>query len=90
MSELRRKTLSTRLITGVLSQGLYQVVAALSPIFLVPLFLRAWGVDKYGHWVTLTAVVSGLSLVDLGGRTTSGIYWRKIMQSGMKRVSSGA
>jgi len=54
-------------MSGILSAGIYQLVAALSPILLVPLFIRAWSAAHYGHWVTLTAVVSGLTLVDFGG-----------------------
>ena len=55
---------------------------------LVPLFLRAWGADGYGGWLTLTAFVSYLGLLDLGGRTTSGTSWRSTTYWGMRRVSA--
>jgi len=45
-----------------------QVILAVQGIVLVPFFLKAWGVDEYGHWLTLTAFVSYLTLLDLGGQ----------------------
>lgn len=34
--------------------------------FLVPLFLHCWGIDRYGEWLTLTAIPSCLFLANLG------------------------
>jgi len=47
---------------------LAQAVQAAQSILTVPFFIRAWGVDGYGRWVTLTAVVSYLFLFELGGQ----------------------
>ncbi|MFB6212832.1 MAG: lipopolysaccharide biosynthesis protein, partial [Candidatus Magasanikbacteria bacterium] len=41
-------------------------VQALKKIALVPLFLWAWGQAMYGEWVTLYALISYLSLSDMG------------------------
>jgi len=41
---------------------------AVQNIVLVPLFLVAWGPDVYGNWLVLLAVISYLSLMDLGGQ----------------------
>ena len=61
-----------RIVTGLASTSLYQIIVAAQSILLVPLFLRAWGADGYGHWLTLTAFVSYLGLVDLGGQNYIG------------------
>ena len=61
-----------RLLFGVGSSGVSQVIAAAQPIFLVPLFLRAWGAEGYGRWLVLTALVSYLSMLDLGGQNYIG------------------
>ena len=47
-------------------------MAAAQPIVLVPLCLRAWGADEYGRWLVLTALVSYLSMLDLGGQSYIG------------------
>lgn len=54
---------------SVASVGVGQVIAAGQAILLVPLFLRAWGQTSYGEWVALTAFMSYLTLVDLGGQS---------------------
>lgn len=61
-----------RLLLGIGSSGMSQVIAAAQPILLVPLFLRAWGANEYGRWLVLTALVSYLSLLDLGGQNYIG------------------
>ncbi len=61
-----------RLLIGIGSSGMSQVIAAAQPIFLVPLFLRAWGAEGYGRWLVLTAMVSYLSMLDFGGQNFIG------------------
>jgi len=61
-----------RIIAGLASTFLYHIIAAAHSILLVPLFLRAWGTDGYGNWLVLTAFVSYLGLLDLGGQNYIG------------------
>ena len=61
-----------RLLLGIGSSGMSQVIAAVQAILLVPLFLRAWGADGYGRWLVLTALVSYFSMLDLGGQNYIG------------------
>jgi len=61
-----------RLLLGVGSSAMSQVIAAAQPILLVPLFFRAWGANGYGRWLVLTALVSYLSMLDLGGQNYIG------------------
>jgi O-antigen/teichoic acid export membrane protein len=61
-----------RLLMGIGSSGMSQAIAAVQPILLVPLFLRAWGAKEYGRWLVLTALVSYLSMLDFGGQNYIG------------------
>ena len=57
-----------RIVKGFGANALGQAINVASKIVLVPLFLRAWGVDIYGEWLLLSSFVAYLSLVDLGGQ----------------------
>ena len=83
-----------RLLLGIGSSGMSQVIAAAQPILLVPLFLRAWGAEEYGRWLVLTALVSYLSMLDLGGQNYIGNlltidYGQGKMESFRERLSEG-
>lgn len=47
-------------------------VMALRQLLLVPILLRSWGVDYYGHWLMLTAIPSFLAMSNLGLGTSAG------------------
>ena len=70
--DLSLKAVMTRVRTGVLQMTLNHAVAGITPLCLIPLYLRAWGPGGYGHWVSLTALVSYVTLLDLGGQTFFG------------------
>lgn len=61
-----------RLLPGIGSSAMSQLISAAQPILLVPLFLRAWGAEEYGRWLILSALVSYLSMLDLGGQNYIG------------------
>jgi len=65
-------TPKTRFWLALGSTALAQIVAMANAIFLVPLFLQAWGADGYGQWLALTALVAYLALLDLGGQAYIG------------------
>jgi O-antigen/teichoic acid export membrane protein len=58
-----------RVASGVVGLAAVSVVSTLSQIVVVPLALRWWGPERYGEWVTLTALVTFLTLTDLGVQT---------------------
>lgn len=58
----------SRLVWGLGSTIISQIVTAITAVLLVPLFINAWGTSGYGHWITITAFVSYLTLLDLGGQ----------------------
>ena len=57
-----------RMLKGVGSSAFAQFILVLQHILLVPFFIEAWGADGYGRWLALTAFISYLSLLDLGGQ----------------------
>ncbi len=62
-------TPANRILRGLGSNVLSLAISGASSILLVPLFLHAWGAPLYGRWITLTALVSYLTLLDLGGQS---------------------
>lgn len=58
-----------RIVRGSGALLIGAVVNVLSQLAIVPLALRAWGTDRYGEWVVLTAYVSFLTMTDLGIQT---------------------
>ncbi len=68
-SYLSRSTMMERLQKGLVSSFLVQLLGAANALLLVPLSLAAWGAEGYGHWLTLTALVAYLMLLDLGGQS---------------------
>ena len=56
------------MIKGLVATSLGRVINLASRILLVPLFLKAWGVDVYGEWLLLTSITAYLSLTDFGGQ----------------------
>lgn len=60
------KKLRRRAWEGVLSVLFARVVRTGEQFILVPCLLSAWGVDTYGEWVTLTAVVAFVSFTNFG------------------------
>lgn len=58
-----------RLWRGIGAQALLQVILVIQELLLVPLFLRAWGSEGYGRWLSIIAIVSYVSLLDLGGQS---------------------
>jgi O-antigen/teichoic acid export membrane protein len=58
-----------RVASGTLALGLSAVVSVLGQFLIVPVALRVWGAEVYGEWVSLTALVTSLTLTDLGVQT---------------------
>jgi O-antigen/teichoic acid export membrane protein len=52
-------------------QAFSRIIQAGYTILLVPLLIRAWGVDGYGQWIALTALASYMGLSNFGLVTTS-------------------
>ena len=72
IKEISTSSLLRRLWRGIGSTVFSQLISSVSSILLVSLFLRAWGSEGYGRWISLTAFISYLSLLDLGGQTYIG------------------
>lgn len=61
-----------RLIRGVGANAYAQGVTAAVQLCTVPVFLNAWGSDRFGLWLTLAAWASFLSLADGGLMVAAG------------------
>ena len=68
----RAESILSRLGKGIGSSALNHAILFFQAIVLVPFFLKAWGADGYGSWITLTAFISQMALLDLGGQTYIG------------------
>ncbi len=55
-----------RVTRGVLANVLGQGITACTQIVLVPIFLAHWGKQLYGEWLTLSAFVTYLAIIDFG------------------------
>ena len=55
-----------RVTGGTLGNVLGQVINVAGQFVLVPIFLTYWGNQLYGEWLTLSAAVAYLTLVDFG------------------------
>ena len=55
-----------RVAKGFLANSLGQTINAVAQIVLVPVFLAYWGRERYGEWVTLSAVIAYLAIIDFG------------------------
>jgi O-antigen/teichoic acid export membrane protein len=62
------KSRANRVGLGISASVMAQAIQAVQAIVMVPFFIRAWGVDGYGRWITLTAMASYLFLFELGGQ----------------------
>ncbi len=55
-----------RVIRGVAANVLGQMLQAAGQLLLIPLYLAAWGVERYGEWLVLTAAATQFLMLDFG------------------------
>ncbi len=61
-----KKKLRRRAWEAILSVLFSRVVRTGEQLILIPCFLSAWGVNTYGEWLTLTAVVAFVNFTNVG------------------------
>lgn len=64
--ETKGTSLAERIFAGAVSLWLIALVNVFGQVATVPIALRYWGPIRWGEWVAVTAVVSFLTLSDLG------------------------
>jgi O-antigen/teichoic acid export membrane protein len=57
-----------RFTSATLATGLNLFLGAAQSLVLVPFFVSAWGAPTYGAWLTATAMLAYVALLDLGGQ----------------------
>jgi len=55
-----------RVALGSLISFAGNIINIFGRVFLVPLFIKCWGTERYGEWLTLFAAVGYMSMLDLG------------------------
>jgi O-antigen/teichoic acid export membrane protein len=65
-------TLTRRILYGMSGQAFARAANAIYTIALVPLLIRAWGVQGFGEWISLAALISYASYANFGVVTTGG------------------
>ena len=55
-----------RVTKGVLANMLGQVINGGGQVLLIPIFLAYWGRQLYGEWLTLSAAITYLAMLDFG------------------------
>ena len=55
-----------RIMTSLAANAFGQIITISSQLLLIPLFLKYWGVAKYGEWLILSSIPAYLILADLG------------------------
>jgi O-antigen/teichoic acid export membrane protein len=58
-----------RVLRGTAALGLVAVLNTFGQLLVVPVALAFWGPTAYGEWIALTALITSLTLTDLGVQT---------------------
>jgi hypothetical protein len=78
---LPRRGLSARIMRAMSAQMAAQALRIVQQILLVPLFLRAWGIDIYTDWLVIGAAVSFAGILDGGMQAYfSGLLQERLMK----------
>lgn len=67
-----RNGLRARLLSGMGANAYGQLITLMIQLLSVPLFLHAWGAERYGEWLMLAAIPSYLTLSDIGFASVAG------------------
>jgi len=63
---MTRNPLGRRILGAFLGNAFARAMRIVEQICLVPLLLSAWGIDRFGEWVALTAIATFAGLASLG------------------------
>ena len=59
-------SIKKRIFKNSLATGFNKAVVILRQLLLVPFFIKYWGADLYGEWLTLTIIPTILAFADFG------------------------
>ncbi|MGE0001229.1 MAG: glycosyltransferase [Fimbriimonadaceae bacterium] len=76
------KGLLDTMAKGVAANGFGQLVALLTLVVSVPIFLNAWGSHLYGEWLLLSLIPVYLAISDLGFSTAAGVQMTVLVAQG--------
>jgi len=81
-------SIAARLISGTTASWMRMGVIMVSQLVLVPLYLNYWTVDMYGIWLAITALVTVMTLIDLGHQNYLGYEFLRLANTNKKDLAS--
>lgn len=79
-----------QILLNTVATTFQRLVIALRHIILVPFFLKFWGSDIYGEWITLSAIPTALTVCNMGlGTAAANVFAMRYFQ-GEKQLASNA
>jgi len=75
------KSVEKRTLESTIAGFILFVLTFAQSIILVPVFLKFWGTEKYGVWITLYAFVSLMRTLDLGHQNYVGNEFNKLFHT---------
>ena len=67
-----RKLFSLSIFKNVFANSLTMVTMLFFQLISVPVFLKFWGVERYGEWITLNTLTAYFQMTDVGLNTATG------------------
>ena len=76
---LNKTTLELRTLKSTIFGGILFILTFIQSFLLVPIFLKFWGNEKYGIWLSIIAIVSILKTIDIGHQNFIGNEFNKFI-----------
>lgn len=76
------------MVSGTLGRWLYTICQALVQLAIVPVAIESLGIEKYGLWLSVSAVVGWLSITDPGMGTTLTCIVTRDIADGHKKAAA--
>ena len=70
--KILRKLFSLPIFKNVFANSLTMVIILFFQLISVPVFLKFWGVERYGEWIVLNTLTAYFQMTDVGLNTATG------------------
>ncbi len=78
---MSKRTVEKRTLESTIAGSILFILTFVQSIILVPVFLKYWGTEKYGVWLTLFAFVNLMRTLDLGHQNYVGNEFNKLFHT---------
>ena len=90
---MNKRTVEKRTLESTIAGSILFILTFAQSIILVPVFLKYWGTEKYGVWITLYAFINLMRTLDLGHQNYVGNEFNKLFHTNIaeskKVIGSG-